>query len=167
LNLVADGVGRCQAEVRDVPSGNLSIALACSRQCIFDRRASTPAQEPHTGAKCFVLLLESRLSMAMSTVAQAGLNAPCHCYTRLRALTASRRLPATAPSKLLQAYCTRCMRCSTQSLFLFATTHEMFRAGSRRRSTLTRRPNRHVEHHMNTLSHRDIVAFLAQYTGLK
>lgn len=109
-----------------------------------------------------VLVLESRLSMAMRTVAQAGVNAPCHCYTRLRALTASPLFLATAPRLLLQVYCKSCMLSPTQPVLPFAAAHEMFQAGSRQQPTLTRPPNRRVEHHMNTVSHRDMVAFFSQ-----
>ncbi len=105
--------------------------------------------------------------MAMCTVVQAGLNALCHCYTRLRALTASRRHPATNSKELLQAYCKSCMRCSTHSDFLFATTLETFQAGSSKQPHSTQRPNRRVGYHMNTLSHREMVAFFAPYSGLK
>lgn len=164
---VADGVGRCRAEVRDAPSGNLSIALCAHVLQCRQPRARTPAQELQTGAECFCFALESRLSMAMCTVVQAGLDAPCHCYTRLRALTASRLHRATMPSKLLQAYCKSCMQCPTQHALSFAATLETFQAGSRQRLHSTQRPNRRVEHHMYTVSHREMVAFFAQYTGLK
>jgi hypothetical protein len=152
--------------VRDAPCGNLSISVFRARSqkgCISDRR-----ERAHQRRNCrqaqnvVVLALESRLSMAMCTVVQAGVNAPCHCYTRLRALTASPLFLATAPRKLLQAYCKSCMRCPTQHAFPFAATHEMFQAGSRQQPTLTRPPNRRVEHHMNTVFHRDMVAFFSQ-----
>lgn len=103
----------------------------------------------------------------MCTVVQAGVNAPCHCYTRIRALTASRVRPATNSKKLLQGYCKSCMLCPAQHGFLFADILEMFQAGSRQQPHSTQRPNRRVEHHMNTLSHREMVVFFAQYSGRK
>ena len=162
---VADGVGHCQAEVRDAPFGNLSIALSCARSqsCISDRRERAyQRRNCRQPQNVFVLTLEWRLSMAMCTVAQTGVNAPCHCYMRFRALTASRVWPATTPKKLLQTYCKSCMLCPAQRVFSFAAPHETFQAGSRQQPHSTQRPNRRVEHHMNTLPHRDMVAFFAQ-----
>lgn len=77
--------------------------------------------------------------MAMCTVAQARIDAPCHCYTRLRALTASRVRPATTPKKLLQCYCKSCMLCPAQRALPFACTHETFQAGSRQQPQSSRR----------------------------
>lgn len=54
---VADGVGHCQAELRDAPCGYLSITVSAGARsqsaAVKQTRTSTPAQELQTGAECF------------------------------------------------------------------------------------------------------------------